>query len=189
MSRDDVLLWGLGGAIVLWYLYNKQSVTPVIESAGETVQAALTGWASVNQGPVWVPVIEIAEQTYGLPPLLLARQAYQESRFRPEIIDGTDKSSAGALGILQLEPEYFASVRAPIPFSTSDTQNQINEAAGEMKRLFQVYGDWGLALAAYNDGEGNVNKFLNGTRLLPQQTKDYFTQILADVPLPSVLTA
>jgi len=63
--------------------------------------------------------------------------------------------------------------------------NQITQAAQEMQRLYGVYGDWGLALAAYNDGEGNVNSYLNGSRQLPQETIDYVTGILADVPLPS----
>lgn len=189
MNRDDALLLGLGGAIALYLIYNRQGVGGVIESGAETVAAAVEGWASVNQGPVWVPVINIAEQTYNLPANLLARQAYQESRYRQEIIDGTEASTAGALGILQLEPAYFASVRVPIPFSTQDTQNQINEGAQEMQRLYSVYGDWGLALAAYNDGEGNVDAYLKGTRQLPTQTVDYYSQILTDVPLPSVLTA
>lgn len=189
MNRDDVLLLGLGGAIALWVIYNRSSVGGTLESGAETVQAAVTGWASVNQGPVWVPVINIAEETHGLPANLLARQAYQESRFRQEIIDGTKASTAGALGILQLEPVYFTSVRVPIPFTTVDTQNQINEAAQEMVRLYNRYQDWGIALAAYNDGEGNVDKFLAGTHVLPTQTTDYVSQILTDVPLPTVLTA
>lgn len=185
MSRDDTLLWGLGGAIVLWALYNKDTV----QSGAEAVQAAVTGWASVNQGPVWVPVINIAEETYGLPLNLLARQAYQESRFRQEIIDGTEASPAGALGILQLMPQYFATVQVPRPFTTIDTQNQISEAAQQMSSLYHQFGDWGLALAAYNDGAGNVRQFLDGTRPLPLETRHYVSQILTDVPLPSVMSA
>lgn len=189
MNRDDALLLGLGGAIALYLIYNRQGVGGVLESGAETVQAAVEGWASVNQGPVWVPVINIAEETFNLPTNLLARQAYQESRFRQEIIDGTQASPAGALGILQLMPAYFTSVQRPTPFSTTDTQDQINEAAKQMQGLFARFGDWGLALAAYNDGAGNVDQYLNGTRALPVETQNYVSQILTDVPLQSVLVA
>ena len=147
------------------------------------MQAAVSGWASVKDGPLWVPVINAAENQQGIPPNLLARMAYQESHFRPEIIDGTKASSAGALGILQLMPQYFASVRVPRPFSQQDTAAQISEAAVELDRLYGVFQDWALAVAAYNDGQGNVNQYLAGNRALPPQTLTYVSDVLADVPV------
>ena len=188
MARDDTLYWLLGGAILAYLLYNRSSVGGALTSVGDAVTAAVSGWANVNSGPVWVPVINATEDAIGIPPNLLARQAYQESHFRPAIIDGTLPSSAGALGILQLMPLYFKSVNVPIPYTTSDTQAQISEAGAEMARLYNHYLDWGLALAAYNDGEGNIDKYLSGTRALPAETQAYVRDILADVPLPSSIT-
>jgi soluble lytic murein transglycosylase-like protein len=46
-----------------------------------------------------------------------------------------------------------------------------------------VFGDWGLAVAAYNDGQGNVNKYLAGTRALPAETLAYVSDVLSDVPV------
>jgi soluble lytic murein transglycosylase-like protein len=189
MSRDDALLWLLGGAVLAWVLYNRSGIGSTLESGAETVTAALTGWQAVNDGPVWVPVINQTENAYGIPPNLLARQAYQESRFRRPIIEGTQASPAGALGILQLMPHWFPSVNVPVPFTAGDTQAQITEAGKEMARLYAAFADWGLALAAYNDGESNVKDYLAGVRALPQETQNYVTQVLADVPLPSVMTA
>lgn len=136
----------------------------------------------------WAPVIAEAETRNGLPQGLLARQALEESAYRTAVIDGTESSSAGALGILQLEPAYFASVRVPTPFSDSDTAAQIAEAAAEDARLYREFGSWPLALAAYNWGSGNLQGWLNGggsladTSSWPGETAKYVAQITSDVP-------
>ncbi len=145
--------------------------------------ATLSGWKSVRQGPYWVPIINGIESQIGLPADLLARMAYQESRFRPEVISGVKVSSAGALGLMQLMPADFNTVNRPRPYSTQDTIDQITEAAVELARLYAHYSDWGLSVMAYNDGEGNIDKYLAGTHPLPQQTVDYFNQVLTDVPV------
>jgi soluble lytic murein transglycosylase-like protein len=189
VKRDDTLLWLLGGAVLAWILYNRAGLGSTLQSGAETVTAALTGWQAVNDGPVWVPVINQTESAFGIPANLLARQAYQESHFRRPIIEGTQASPAGALGILQLMPHWFPSVNVPLPFTAADTQAQITEAGKEMARLYAAFADWGLALAAYNDGESNVKDYLAGLRALPSETQNYVAEVLADVPLPSVMTA
>lgn len=163
--------------------FTRQQVGGAVQQGVEDVQAALSGWQSINQGPVWVPVLHVAESQWGIPADLLARVAYQESHFRSDVIDGTTASPAGALGLLQLMPAYFASVRVSRPFTPDDTGAQIQEAAQELARLYAYYQDWGLALAAYNDGERNVDKYLAKTRALPQETINYVSQVLADVPI------
>jgi len=177
--------WIAGGAGLVWLLSRQPATQHVIEAGEDVVTAAISGWKNVRDGPLWVPVINGAEAQYGIPPDLLARVAYQESHFRPEIIDGTVASSAGALGIMQMLPLYFSSVRVATPFSASDTAAQIQQAAAELARLYGVFLDWGLALAAYNDGQNNVSKYLAGTRPLPDGTITYVTDVLADVPVPS----
>lgn len=189
MSTTSTWLWVAGAGALGWLLYSqRQTVQDVIESGVDTVvdtvQAAVSGWASVKQGPQWVPVINAAESQAGIPANLLARMAYQESHFRQEIIDGTQSSPAGALGILQLMPRYFASVQVPRPFSPQDTSAQIQEAAQLLSNLYRHYQDWGLAVAAYNDGQGNVDAYVAGTRALPAETLSYVAQVLADVPQP-----
>lgn len=186
-SNARAWLWWAGGAAALAYIATRPTVSSTVGSAvqsgAEDVQAAIAGWKTVNQGPAWVPVLNAAESQFGIPPDLLARQAYQESRFRQDIIDGSRASSAGALGIMQLEPQYFSSVNVPRPYSDADTAAQIQQAAQEMGRLYGVFTDWGLALAAYNDGQGNISQYLAGTRALPEETANYVADILADVPL------
>lgn len=120
---------------------------------------SVVDWKSEGSGPTWVPVLYLAEAEVGLPQDLLASIAYQESHFREDIIRGTTASRAGALGMMQLMPRFFPSVRAPVPFTDNDVSNQIEDAAHQMAALFQSTQDWDLAIAAYNAGLGNVHKY------------------------------
>ncbi len=185
MKRAHWLWVLLGGSTLAYLLYNRQSVQTLAQSGEDAVTATLTGWESVQQGPYWVPLISGIEPQYAIPPGLLSRIAYQESHFRPDIITGATISSAGALGIMQLMPQYFTSVQRPVPFSNTDSIDQITEAAHLLQSLYAHFQDWGLAVAAYNDGQGNIDQYLAGNRALPSQTSTYVSEVLADVPVAS----
>lgn len=181
MDDDDSLLfWLLVAGAVGVLIWQRQAI-------GDAVTAQVAGWANVEDGPTWVPVINQAESAAGIPANLLARMAYEESHFRPDVIDGTTPSSAGALGILQLMPQYFSTVQVPVPFSTSDTVAQITQAAGQLSSLYNSFGDWTLAVAAYNAGAGTVQKYIAGTGSLPAETSAYVADVIADVPVPGTL--
>ena len=189
VARDArrTLALGLGAlAALLWALArprtgntaaNSQSL---ISEGVDAVTAALAGWKNAGQGPKWVPVLAAAEQQYGIPTDLLARIAYQESHFRQDIIDGTTVSPAGALGLMQLEPAYFPSVKVPTPFTDDDTNAQIQAAAQALVADYEQLGDWQLTVAAYDAGLGNVKKY-NGVPPFPE-TQKYVAAVTADVP-------
>jgi soluble lytic murein transglycosylase-like protein len=189
MRRQQWLLLGLGGAILAYLYLNRQQLQSAAGTALSAGEALLEGWQNAGEGPTWVPVINQTEASLGIPPNLLARMAYQESRFRQSVIDGTTPSPAGALGILQLMPQYFKSVQVPRPFTPADTQAQITEAGQDLASLYNTFGDWATALAAYNWGPGNVQEFLAGTLSgIPTETQNYVKQILADVPVADPAT-
>lgn len=198
MSRAP-WLWALGGGALLWWLSREaaqgvniavDTVGSGVESGVDAVTAAVIGWESVQEGPQWMPVINAAENQYGIPHNLLARMAYQESHFRQEYIDGSKPSRAGALGILQLMPRYFPSVRVARPFTDQDTAYQIDAAARELVRLYSHYQDWGLALAGYNWGQGNLDDYLDGNGVpVPKETATYISQVLSDVPVSGATQA
>lgn len=169
-SGLDTSGWGIGSAT--------QSISEDLSVVGETL--GITSWKNVAEGSTWVPVLNATEQNYGLPADLLARVAYQESHFRESIIRGIQASPAGALGIMQLEPVYFSTVRVRPPFSDADVRAQIDQAAQQLQSLYGQFGDWSLALAAYNAGAGNVRKY--GGIPPFTETQNYVAQISADVP-------
>lgn len=187
MSRNTVAILG-GAALLAVVLYTQRNtVGSGVQSVSEDIQAAVEGWKQVGDGPTWVPLLNAAEVSYGLPQDLLARMAYQESRFRPDVITGATVSPAGALGLMQLMPQYFTTVQGPRPFTPAVTQAQIAQAAQQLAGLYSHFGDWTLAVAAYNDGQGNIDAYVAGTRPLPQETQNYVVQVTADVPLPGML--
>jgi soluble lytic murein transglycosylase len=126
----------------------------------------------------------------GLDPALIAGVIYAESHF----IDGRT-SSAGAEGLMQLTPataEYIAHKSGGTQFRTSDLGTpQVNIAYGAfyLRYLMKRYGDdVPLVLAAYNAGEGNVDKWIAQARAQDKaldisaipfgETRDYVTRVL-----------
>lgn len=195
-SSTLIALGALAAAAGLWAYSRTQSgqaassdIADLTASLGNSISEDLTvagstlglvDWKSAGSGPQWVPVLNQAEQQYGLPADLLARVAYQESSFRESVIRGTTPSPAGALGMMQMLPRYFSSVRAPVPFSDGAVRAQIGQAAQQLSSLYSQFGDWSLALAAYNAGAGNVEKY--GGIPPFAETQNYVAQISADVP-------
>lgn len=156
---------------------------------GGTV-VTLGWWQRSANGQKWKPYLDQAGEQYGLPPDLLSRLAAQESiYFEQDVIDGTRPSPAGALGLMQMLPKYFETVRRPVPFTDQDTIDQIDEAAGQLATLYrQLYplasstgqNPWALVLAGYNAGAQAVK---NAGGIPPYtETENYVAKILADVP-------
>jgi soluble lytic murein transglycosylase len=101
-----------------------------------------------------------------LDPALIASVIYAESHF----IDGRT-SSAGAEGLMQITPataQYIANKSGGTAFRVSDLGTaQVNIAYGAfyLRYLMERYGDdVPLVLAAYNAGEGNVDKWIAQAR-------------------------
>lgn len=142
----------------------------------------LMNWTESKIPGTYLNAIRTAEVRYGLPKNLLARLLYQESAYRPDIINGSTASPAGALGIAQFMPKTATALGIdPLnPFQS------INAAGQLLKTLYKKFGTWENTLAAYNWGEGNVASWIKtgvgvkGQRM-PLETQNYFTQILADV--------
>jgi soluble lytic murein transglycosylase len=102
----------------------------------------------------------------GLDPALVAAVIYAESRFR----DG-QTSAAGALGLMQITPEtarYIARKSGGTAFVVGDLATpQVNIAYGTyyLRYLLRRYdGHEAFALAAYNAGEGNVDRWIAAAR-------------------------
>ena len=96
-----------------------------------------------------------------LDPALIAAVIYQESKF----IDRT--SPAGALGLMQILPDtahYIAQKSGGTAFTTEDLSTpQVNIAYGSwyLRYLIDRYhGNQVLAIAAYNAGGSNVDKWV-----------------------------
>ena len=132
-------------------------------------------WVPPKAAEPYLPDVYAAEQANGIPPNLLARLLYQESRYREDIINGTTRSPVGAIGIAQFMPTTAKEVGVD-PLKPREA---IHGAARYLRRLYDSLGRWDLALAAYNWGIGNVKR--KGMAKAPKETRDYVEQITADV--------
>lgn len=135
-------------------------------------------WQPPERAAPYLDVIEETEQAEGLPNNLLARLLWQESRYRADIIEGRTVSSAGAVGIAQIVPRWHPSVDPLDPVAS------IRYAGGYLRDLYNMFGSWEQALAAYNWGPGNLSKVKNESDWLaraPLETRNYVTQIGGDV--------
>ncbi len=85
----------------------------------------------------------------------------QESQF-----DRAAVSHAGARGLMQLMPGTAREQAGKLGLSynpsalTSDTRYNVQLGSSYFQRIFGIYGSYPLAVAAYNAGPGNVNKWL-----------------------------
>jgi soluble lytic murein transglycosylase len=111
---------------------------------------------------------------------LIAGVIYAESRFR----DG-QVSAAGAQGLMQLTPATAKDVArrsGGVAFSIEDLATpQVNIAYGSwyLRHLLDLYGgNEALALAAYNGGQGNVDRWIDAAR---QDDRDLR---VGDIPFP-----
>lgn len=121
-------------------------------------------------------IIESAATINGVPVQILAWLLWKESRYNPEIINGTKRSRVGAMGIAQFMPktarDELGSEQAAL-----DPAIAIPGAARYLRKLFGRAGSWEGALAAYNWGIGNLTR--KGIDAAPDETVDYYTEILA----------
>jgi soluble lytic murein transglycosylase-like protein len=161
MDRTTFLV-ALGAIITVWYRTQKT----------ESNVKIMVPWTPPKNADKYLPLIVSAENSYDLPPSLLARVLDIESAYREDIITGLTRSPAGALGIAQIVPRWHPTVNPLEPLEA------IPYAAKYLHDLHARFGTWQKAIAAYNWGQGNLSKFLNGQiAQLPKETSNYLIKI------------
>ena len=120
-------------------------------------------------------------------PLELKYLAIIESALNPRA-----KSRVGATGLWQFMygtgKMYDLDVSSYVD-ERSDPINSTKAATQYLKKLYTIFNDWDLALAAYNSGPGNVNKairrsggytnYWNIRKNMPRETAGYVPAFLA----------
>ena len=105
-------------------------------------------------------IVRAHAQHYDLDAAFLAAVIEDESKF-----DANAKSSAGAIGLMQLQPTTAKGIAIRTggsKFVLSDLYNpelNVRYGAWYLHHLMLKYGDERLALAAYNAGQENVDRW------------------------------
>ena len=97
-------------------------------------------------------VILHAGEQYGVDPRLVHAVIWQESKYKNEAV-----SHVGAQGLMQLMPATAKRFGCEDP---NDAESNVNAGVKYLRVLLKRFdGDVTLALAGYNAGEGNVDKY------------------------------
>jgi membrane-bound lytic murein transglycosylase D len=134
----------------------------------------------------YFPMFEQEFDNYNIP-LEMKYLAIIESALKPRA-----RSRVGATGLWQFMfatgKQYNLDVSSYVD-ERSDPILSTTAAAQYLSKLYEIFGDWDLALAAYNSGPGNVNKairrsggyknYWNIRQNLPRETAGYVPAFLA----------
>lgn len=140
----------------------------------------------INLSAFYFPMFERELDNHNLP-LEIKYLAIVESALKPRA-----KSRVGATGLWQFMyatgKMYGLDVNSYVD-ERSDPIKSTEAAAKYLSKLYEVFGDWDLALAAYNSGPGTVTKairrsggyqnYWNIRHNLPRETAGYLPAFLA----------
>jgi len=121
-------------------------------------------------------------------PTELALLPFIESAFNPQAVSG-----AKAAGMWQFMPatgKYFALKQNVFRDDRRDVLASTKAALDYLQKLHRMFGDWHLALAAYNWGEGSVGRAISKNQRdglatdynslsMPDETRNYVPKLLA----------
>ena len=121
-------------------------------------------------------------------PTELALLPFIESAFNPQAV-----SSAKAAGMWQFMPatgKYFSLKQNVFRDDRRDVLASTKAALDYLQKLHRMFGDWHLALAAYNWGEGSVGRAIAKNQReglatdysslsMPDETRNYVPKLLA----------
>jgi membrane-bound lytic murein transglycosylase D len=133
--------------------------------------------------PILAPILQEEGIPYEIAALVLVESGGQPTALSPK----------GARGIWQFMPDTARRFGLTITNETDDRLDVLKStraAARYLRDLHAQFGDWSLALAAYNVGALVVRKavlrsgsndfaVLSGKRLIPAETREYVPAVMA----------
>lgn len=159
--------------------------------------ALLAALLSLAAGPVfareaapWRVHVTDAAARFGLPEEWVLRVIAAESGGRTELGGKPITSHAGAMGLMQVMPATWASLRARYRLGPDPHDPRDNIVAGTayLRDMYDRFGYPGL-FAAYNAGPGRYGEHLARGRPLPRETRDYVAKITGQAALPRAMAS
>ena len=143
--------------------------------------AASFTWDKIerNEFPLkYVEYVDEASETFGVPKRIIYAIIKCESDF-----DATAKSSAGAIGLMQIMPSTFEDISRRLGDNYEngmmyDPRTNIRYGTYYLSYLFKLFEDWELVFAAYNAGLSNVYSWLEDPEKLDDEGR------LVKIPFP-----
>jgi soluble lytic murein transglycosylase len=138
------------------------------------------GWYERARYPLrYEQIVRGHARNYRIDPPLLAAVIYQESKF-----DADARSRSGAIGLMQLLPDTAKGIAARTGgerFVVEDLyvpELNVRYGAWYLRHLLDKYGDEATALAAYNAGQANVDRWrAQGGGIRFAETRHYVRRV------------
>jgi len=145
--------------------FDSTFIAPVGFPAGGTPPPGMQLRPRVQE---WEPIVAPIAARYNMDTEFILRVIEAESGGDPRAV-----SPKGAIGLMQLMPDTARALGVSDPF---DPVQNIEGGVRYLSHLIQRFGDVRLALAAYNAGPGNVQRY-GGVPPFPE-TLRYLEKIL-----------
>lgn len=169
---------GVGSAIL---------IAAVLLSGG-----AAPGKVWAQEAPVAAPAaahpyaghVADAARRFGIPEAWIWAVMRVESRGNSRAV-----SRAGAMGLMQIMPATWGTLRARYGLGTDpfDVRDNIMAGAAYLREMHDRYGNASAMLAAYNAGPGRYDDYVSRGRPLPAETVGYLAQLTAVVGAPGAV--
>ncbi len=126
----------------------------------------------------WGPYINEASAKFDVPAQWIREVMHVESGGHEYINGQLTVSAAGAMGLMQLEPETYREMAADYGLGADPFNPYDNIMAGTayIHAMYQMYGSPGF-LAAYDAGPGRLNAYMSHRSGLPEETVNYVAMI------------
>lgn len=121
---------------------------PKADETSAPRQASVPRYTGAYKGE-YLEVARAAARRHAIPEDLFLRLVHQESRWNTRAV-----SNKGALGLAQLMPGTAQMLRV----DPMDPKQNLDGGARYLRMMYDKFGDWKLALAAYNAGPGAVER-------------------------------
>jgi len=128
---------------------SQTTTTISLDGRASTSGQAIPRYAG-NQRSQYLPHARAAARKHGVPEDLFLRLVQQESGWNVGA-----RSHKGATGLAQLMP----ATAARLGVNPHDPVQNLDGGARYLRMMYNTFGDWRLALAAYNAGPGAVEKY------------------------------
>jgi hypothetical protein len=176
----------LGGVAVLALLSacasHESSLPPTQQAANYAAHSPGDYTAPGPASDPWGPYIEQASARFDVPTRWIRQVMRVESGGHEYMHGHLTVSYAGAMGLMQLEPETYREMAARYGLGNDpyNPYNNIMAGTAYIHEMYQIYGSPGF-LAAYNAGPGRLDSYLDYKQPLPDQTRQYVAMIAPNI--------
>lgn len=140
--------------------------------------------------PAWRPYVTEAARRFALPEGWILRVISAESAGRTHLNGAPIRSRVGAMGLMQLMPATWATMRTShrLGPDADDPRDNILAGTAYLRMMYDRFGYPGL-FGAYNAGPGRYAAHRATGAALPLETRDYMAKIAGTPVAPAPVTS